>query len=167
VDVASQPSPLEITPPAEPETWHDCWYPEEDIVIYHGPAFRCLRQMSAKDNTAYARLVAPPLAELAGARGCGGWMIPPALLDSCFFASGIFLWVLFKGVVAIPNGIQHVRLGRQPRSEEKCLVRIHFRGREAELGLFDFEIFGDDGTVILQVEGYQSVIVAEEPAHAV
>jgi hypothetical protein len=92
-------------------------------------------------------------------------VLPAALLDACFFASGIALWVMFKGVVAIPNGIREIRLGRLPQDGEKCVVKIVYRGREGQLGLFDLTLYGDDGTVILEVDGYQNVIVAEEPHH--
>lgn len=163
VETGETPNIFTAIAPSQEQEWHNCWYPEEDIVIYHGPPFRCLRQMAAVDEDAYARMVAPPLGELAGSRGEAGWILPPALLDSCFFASGIFLWVHAKGVVAIPNGIRACRLGRHPHAGEKCLVHIRYCGREEQLGLFDFVIFGEDGGVILEVDGYQNVIVAREP----
>ena len=34
----------------------------------------------------------------------------PALLDGCFYASGVALWMLFEGVVAIPAGIDPVTI---------------------------------------------------------
>ena len=99
VELADAPRTFDITPPADPGNWHNCWYPEEDIVIYHGPPFRCLREMTVVDEkTAVARLVAPDITELGGSRTGSSWVTPAALLDACFFASGIALWVMFKGV---------------------------------------------------------------------
>jgi hypothetical protein len=169
VETCDQPPCLEAEFLPEPEEWHDCWYPEEDDVIYHGMPFRCLRQVGFHEasKTGFGRLRAPHPSELGGDREGDGWFIPAALLDACFFACGICLWVLFQGVVSIPNGIRGIRLGRPPRPGEECLVQIRYRGREGELGLFDFDVRGDDGSVVLLVEGYQNVIVAEEPSNAV
>ncbi len=165
-DVGDRRAAKNVTMPEPPDAWTDCWYPEEDIVIYHGPPFRTLRQSTVRDHDSWSRLVAPPLAELGGNRQGTGWILPPALLDGCLFASGVFLWFLFEGVVAIPAGIDRLIFGRPARPSENCTVHIHFRGREGDQGIFDFNLFGDDGTVILQMEGYHNIIVSEAPVHA-
>ena len=142
--------------------WHDVWYPEEDVIIYHGPVFRHLRQITVDERSdGWARLVAPSPDDVAGRRGGEGWYVPSALLDGCFFACGAFLWFLFEGVVAIPAGIAEIRFGRQPRAGEQCLAHIRFRDRKDDHGIFDIELFGEDGEAILQVEGYRNIIVAQ------
>ncbi|MEX2285519.1 MAG: C45 family autoproteolytic acyltransferase/hydrolase [Planctomycetaceae bacterium] len=164
VETAYQPAPLQVESHGTPREWVDCWYPEEDVVIWHGPEFRCLRQIAVEEDRGWGRLVAPEIGNLGGSRTGEGWKIPTALLDSCFFACGVYLWFRCSGVVAIPAGIDRIRLGRQPRSDENCIVEIGYRGREGDQGIFDFTIFGEDHTAILQLEGYRNIIVSEAPA---
>ena len=171
-EVADQAEPLSYELPEPPAQWNDVWYPEEDIVIYHGPAFRRLRQITFKDledwgaEDSWGRLVAPEPQEIGANRAGSGWMTPAALLDSCFFACGIILWVKRKGVIAIPDGIERIRLGRMPRVGESCIVHVRDRERLEKHAVYDFTIFGEDGSVIMRVDGYRNVIVAEEPAAA-
>ncbi|MBT6154257.1 MAG: acyltransferase domain-containing protein [Planctomycetaceae bacterium] len=152
--------------PEPPDTWINTWYPEDDKVIYHGPIFRTFRQFQMQEHDAWSQLIAPPADEVTGERNGDGWVIPTALLDGCFFASGVFLWCLIPGCVSIPAHIDCLSLGRSPRPGETCKLHIHFRGREGNGGIFDFALFGDDGAVILKVDGYENVIVYEVPAHA-
>ena len=152
--------------PVPVDTWYDVWYPEVDAVIWHGLPFRCLRQMTSyQEDCALGTFVAPASNGLAPQRA-GEWLTPAALLDACFFASGVFLWYRHAGVVAIPDGIGRLSLGRIPRADEKCLVIIRDNGRDGDKATFDFTLFGEDGSVVVAVEGYRNVIVAEEPAHA-
>jgi acyl transferase domain-containing protein/NAD(P)-dependent dehydrogenase (short-subunit alcohol dehydrogenase family) len=168
VELADERSPLKMPQPPQPDLWTDCRYPDEDIVIYHGPVFRYLKQMAiGNDDDAWARIEAPPLDELAGHRGGKGWILPPVVLDTCFFACGICLWFKHKGVVAIPDGIGRLILGHEARPGERCTVHIRDRGRQEKRALFDFTVFGESGKVVLHVEGYRNVIVAEAPVDAV
>lgn len=124
--------------------------------------FRNLRQITVDERSdGWARLVAPSPDNVAGVRGGTGWCVPSALLDGCFFACGAFLWFLLKGVVAIPAGIAEIRFGRQPRVGEQCLAHIRFRDRKDDQGIFDVDLYGEDGEAILQVEGYRNMIVAQ------
>ncbi|MFQ5731097.1 MAG: C45 family autoproteolytic acyltransferase/hydrolase [Planctomycetaceae bacterium] len=166
VELADGPRAFDACPAPPEGEWHNVWYPEEDVVIYHGPIFRYLRQMTVDDrNDGWARLVAPPLDDVPGRRGGDGWIMPSAVLDGCFFACGAFLWHLFNGVVAIPAGIEAVRLGRLPQAGEECTAHIRFRERVDKHGVFDLTLCGVEGGVILQVQGYRNVIIAEAPAH--
>ncbi|HUG92877.1 MAG TPA: C45 family autoproteolytic acyltransferase/hydrolase [Planctomycetaceae bacterium] len=163
---ASAPLPDADSPSNVPDEWMDCWYFEDGLVIYHGPVFRNLRQINVEGDEGWARLVASPLAELSGRRRPReGWIVPAALLDACFFGCGSYLWIRFDGTVAIPAGIERLVLGRPPRPEENCLLSMRFRGREGQHGLFDCRVTGEDGRMVLHVDGYRNVIVAEEPAH--
>ncbi|MBW3541522.1 MAG: acyltransferase domain-containing protein [Planctomycetes bacterium] len=163
---SSAASTRSIFPRRMPESWTTCWYPEEDVVIWHDEPFRCLREIAVEGDEAWGRLLAPDPGDLAGRRGERGWIMPSALLDACFFACGIVLWWKHRGVVAIPDGIEAVRLGRTPRSGEACLVHITDRGRQENRALYDFAVFGEDGTCLFEVDGYRNVIVAEAPVHA-
>ena len=161
VFMETPPKLASCTTPSVSE-WHDVWYPEEDVVIYHGPVFRNLRQITVDERSdGWARLVAPSPDNVAGVRGGAGWCVPSALLDGCFFACGAFLWFLLEGVVAIPAGIGEIRFGRQARVGEQCLAHIRFRDRKDDQGIFDVDLYGEDGEAILQVEGYRNMIVAQ------
>jgi len=157
---------LKLDPCGMPASWQDVAYPDEDIVIWHGPEFRCLYQIAVEGDEGWGRLKAPAIGNLGGSRQGDNWVTPAALLDSSFFACGVFLWVRFPGVVAIPAGIDRIQLGRPPRTGEECIVHMRYRGREGNQGIFDFDIRGDDGTAIVSLEGYRNVIVSEAPANA-
>jgi NAD(P)-dependent dehydrogenase (short-subunit alcohol dehydrogenase family) len=167
VEVAKDHRPLTAPLPPEPSGWTLCWYPESELVIYHGPPFRCLREFAVEGEEGWGKIVAPKPSELTGRREGSRWVLPAALLDACFFSCGVVLWWHLRGVVAIPDGIEAVLLGRNPEPGEVCLVHITSRGRDGKLALFDFTVFGEDGTVVLQVEGYRNVIVAEAPLDVV
>ncbi len=167
VEIAKEYKTLTAPMPPEPSGWTLCWYPESELVIYHGPPFRCLREFAVEGDEGWGRIVAPLASELGGRRDGSRWVIPAALLDACFFSCGVVLWWHLRGVVAIPDGIESIRLGRNPEPGEVCLVHITSRGRDGKLALFDFTVFGEDGSVVLQVEGYRNVIVAEAPIDAV
>ena len=167
ISVSETPLELERSITIPTGEWNDIWYPEEDLVIYHGPVFRCLRQVApSSKEQAWARLVAPPLGEIAGSRGTHGWKMPSAVLDGCFFSCGIFLWLMFDGVVAIPAGIDRIRISRLPKDGEQCLARLRFRDREGDKGVFDVNLYGEDGSAILEVEGYRNIIVSKAPVNA-
>ncbi len=168
VELCDQLPELNLEPMTMPTEWTDCWYPEEDIVIWHGPEFRCLKQVAGDGaiNTGWGRLVAPDVTRIGSPRQGTGWIMPSAVLDSCFFACGIYLWVCCGGVVAIPAGIDAIRLGRHPHPQENCIVQMKYRGREGDQGIFDFAIYGEDGTGVLALEGYRNIIVAESPVVA-
>ncbi len=167
VETAPRRPALAVPPPPEPAGWTLCWYPESELVIYHGPVFRCLREFAVDEEDGWGKIVAPSPGEVGGRRQGSRWVMPSALLDACFFSCGVVLWWHLRGAVSIPDGIEAVRLGRAPAPGEVCLVHIKKRGRTGKLALFDFTVFGEDGSVILQVEGYRNVIVTEAPLDAV
>ena len=154
---------LNATPPES--SWYDVWYSEEDLVIYHGPIFRTVRQVSIDDEQGFGwtKLLAPSLEEIAGSRSLQGWTLPSALLDGCFYSCGIYLWHLLKGVVAIPAGIDRIQLGQLPQKGEECFVRMKFRDQVDNQGVFDLSLMKNDGTLILHVEGYRNLIVSRTP----
>ena len=57
----------------------------------------------------------------------------------------------FRQTLALPQSIRRLRLARLPRADEKCVVPF---------------TFGDDGSAILAVEGYRSVLVPDESSLA-
>jgi hypothetical protein len=165
VELADAIAPLASPGPVGEREWVDCWYPEEDVVIWHGPEYRCLRQIAVEGDFGWGKLVAPSAAgNLGGSRQGESWQTPAALLDSCFFACGVYLWFRFSGVVAIPAGIDRILPARLAKPDENCIVHIVYRGREGDQGVFDFTVTGEDGSTILKLEGYRNIIVSETPA---
>ena len=103
---------------------------------------------------------------MAGRRSPEGWTVPCAVLDGCFFTCGLGLWVVFGGVVAIPQGIDRMQFFRMPHPGEKGAMYLHYRGRVGDISTFDFTTFGEDGSVVLAVDGYRNVVVAEDTVYA-
>jgi hypothetical protein len=96
---------------------------------------------------------------LAGNRTRCGWVTVPALVDSCFFACGLYLWAQKEGLVGVPRGVGHLRLGRPAKPGEHCLLRFDCRQREQDRRHFDFVVTGEDGATILKAERYCAVLV--------
>ena len=158
VDLAAEAEPLTAPPPGEPARWYDIFYPDSDAPIYHGPVFRCIRRTAIDAAGGWATLVAPEPNDIVGRR-CGRTLVVPAtVLDACFFACGICLWVADNTAIGIPRGFRRLRLARLPHYLEHCVVRLLHADKEHGLGVFDFTVFGEDQAVILQVEGYRTSI---------
>lgn len=160
--------PPQVQMPVPDTEWTEVGYPDDDLVIYHGPIFRHLTEFTGKEETseAWGRIIAPEPAEVAGRRRAEGWTVPCAVLDGCFFTCGLGLWVVFGGVVAIPQGIDRLQFFRMPAPGEKCTMYLKYRGREGDISRFDFTTFGEDGSVLLTVDGYRNVVVAEDTVYA-
>jgi hypothetical protein len=110
----------------------------------------------------WGRILAPPPGEIAGSRGDRGWVLPVALLDACVVACGSFVYLQFGGRLEVPHGFKRLALYRQPREAESCTLRLRYRGHQERHGFFDFTLYGEDRTVILEAEGYRTVFVAEK-----
>ena len=150
------------TPGKPPQGWFPYLYPESnDVIMYHGKSLRCLRECCFQYDGGWGKIVAPPLAQLAGQRASQGWIFPLAALDACVVACCAFVWIQFSGLVAIPHGFRRLFILRQPREGETCVLRFYFVGREAGHSFFDFTLFGDDESVILQAERFRTVGVGE------
>lgn len=129
--------------------------------VYIGPSMRCVRQLTGSEKGGWARLVAPPRAGLSSAARPGGWVVPAALLDGCFQACGAFAYTAF-GLPPMPRSLGRLRFGRQPRDGEQCVIGVKFKGRTEGHALFDFQLRGDDGQVILHADSFQ-VVLAPKP----
>ncbi len=69
---------------------------------------------------------------------------------------------MFHGnLIGIPRSIEHVRLGRDPRSNEQCLVQMVCRDSAIDSVSYDFDVIGDNGDVLMQVRGYGKVIIGK------
>jgi hypothetical protein len=162
-ELADEATPIDVPVLMPPDKWVEMVFSEEDGVIYHGPVFRRLTHFGSDSSGAwYGKIVAASSAELIGDRRGGEFLLPAAALDACLYACGVYLWYLDKTAIFIPQAIDGLRLRRAARQGEACTVRLRFRGQEKNLGVFDFVLFGEDGSVILEVAGYQNINVTGE-----
>lgn len=167
VEVDEQPRQLSAALPASRGSFNPIPYPRNDsAVIYHGAALRTLQDIAIDGDESWGRLIAPNPRELGGDRRGDQWLASMSLLDGCFYASGVTLWFHEQGAVSVPSKVHRLALGRQPRPGEHCTVYVQSRGREDNLATYDFTLFGDDGTVILSVQGHSMVIVSEGAPNA-
>jgi len=154
------PAAVEIPSYHIPRTWYDVTFPDDAPVIYHGPPLRCLRQVVLNEAGGWGRLVAPALGDLLAPRAAARAALPAAVLDGCLFACGICVWLQSDRSVAIPQGMQRLRVGRLPAPDEECLVRIQRFAGPDNMAVFEILVFGRDQQLILQVDGYQATIIS-------
>jgi acyl transferase domain-containing protein len=142
--------------------WYPVTYPDagpvgDEAFLFHGPVLRCLVAVAGEAGGGWARVVAAPLEELGGERG-QGWIIPAACLDACLLACGLFTRQVY-GIRQLPQRFASLRLGRQPRPQETCMLQFDYHGRAEQHTSFDFTLYGEDGDPILSVEDYGGVIL--------
>ncbi|HYI07365.1 MAG TPA: SDR family oxidoreductase, partial [Reyranella sp.] len=161
VELAKELPAVSFPPPGEPALgWFNVTY-ANDAPIHHGPPMKYLKNIYWQYDGGMGRIVAPPLEELAGARGGEGWIFAPAMLDGALYACTIFAWALFKKRAEIPQGFGALRMHRAPRPGETCTQRFYFKGMEGINTWYDFQVFGADNTPIMSGEGYRCVVVSE------
>jgi len=165
VELAEAAPCFGLKPPPQPEVWGNTWYSQRDMQISHGPVFQSLRHLASVGEDDWGRMVTGRVEDLAGRRQGDGWITSPAALDACFFACGSFVWFKY-GVVAIPKKIERVSFGRLPWPGETCLVHLRCRAKNDQGAIYDFTLYGEDDTVLIQLVGYHNIIVAEVPADA-
>jgi hypothetical protein len=88
-------------------------------------------------------------------------LLPSAVLDACFQGAGVFLYLAFE-TVQLPRSMERVRWGRLPRAGEKCLARLDMLAREERHTRFNITVFGEDGGVIVLVEGFRNILVSQK-----
>ncbi len=160
VELAAHAAAIDVQPAGQPPLgWHPMAYPD-DAPIFHGPRLRCLKQVGFQYDGGFGQIVAPAMDELGGPRK-GRWIVPAAMLDACMVACGTFAYCMFAKRIEIPAGIDRLRLGRQPRDGEACVMRMFFRGQSGRIARYDFSLFGDDGQCLLAVDGYRAVGLTE------
>jgi hypothetical protein len=143
--------------PSHAGEWRDFRYPNE-APIYHGPVFRGLKGCCYGPQAGTARLLALPMADLVGPARVSGWTIPSCVLDAAMYSCAMHLWAFAGNAIALPRRIADLRLFRQPRDGETCLV--HFVCLDLATGDYDFDVVGEDGAMIIQARGYGHVIFA-------
>lgn len=160
IELADAPLGLRARPaPALPESaWRKFNY-REDIVLWHGPVFRCLKQVAMRGPHGWGRMVAQSPGSFGGTRLGDTWLVAAAAIDAAFYTCGVHVREHIANVAKIPKSIDRVLLGRLPRAEEKLLTWATCNELDNDHGIYDFTIYGEDGGVICRVEGYHGVFV--------
>ena len=112
----------------------------------------------AFDLAGTSRIAALPLSDLVGSARVSGWSIPSCVLDAGMYACAMHLWWFSGNAIALPRRIADLRLHRQPRDGETC--HVNFICLDFAAGDYDFDVVGEDGSLIVQARGYGHVIFA-------
>jgi hypothetical protein len=149
--------------PSSPAKWGEMKYAtaeraRESGWVEHGPVFRYLKEVALRGNECWGRLILPAVDELAGDRpGSANWMLPSVALDCSMQVCGVLL-VQNYGVGELPDKLDRVILGRSPREGEAALVYARLRDIVDRHTLFDVTLVGDDGELLLAIEGYRGIM---------
>jgi hypothetical protein len=129
--------------------------------MYLGHPLQCLRGIRIDRDTAWGRVVAPALVELAGAhRSVEDWLVPSAALDACLYATGLLCWSHVAPGATLPVRFGGIDLGRLPYPGEVCAVETRFVRREAKTAVFEFTLFGADGSPLIRATDYHVAWIA-------
>jgi hypothetical protein len=135
---------------------------QDDAVLRHGATFRTLTGLFLDRSGGWGRLVAPAADVVAQPRGARGWTVPVALLDGCIVACAVYSYILCGRRVEVPLAFERLRIVSQPRSGEKCTARMLFRSQDARESVYDFVLFGDDGRVLLALDGLHLAVAGSD-----
>jgi hypothetical protein len=141
--------------------WFDIEYLDRDAPMYHGPPLRGLTRLRGGGGFAQGTVDVRPLVELSGKRPGGCWAAHPALLDACFFACGVVLWLRNESEFGIPRGVRRLWFSpRIPSPQGPCVVHLAIKGIEDSVGQFDFTLADAEGNLLLAADGYEAFLFA-------
>ena len=140
--------------------WSPFYYPEQ-LVIAHGQPMQCLHQLDYKHGGGRAKINSGSVQQVLGNRSPLNMKIASLVLDGSMVCSGFYGFCMMETTVGLPHAIESYRQVRLPRDFEVCTLRFFFREANQVGELYDFLLLGDDGTVILDVKGYQSALVMD------
>ena len=124
--------------------------------FFGGFPLQKLRKYAIVENSLVGKISAPILIELAGgSRDVRGWILPSAALDACLYATGILAWNKIAPGTTLPARFGRIQLHRNPWPGEACMVHVRWNSTDASSASFDFTLYGNDDTVILDVLDYQ------------
>jgi acyl transferase domain-containing protein/acyl carrier protein len=137
-------------------------YYQEDAPLRHGPSFRTLDGLFLDRSGGWGRLVSQHGDGVTLPRGPKGWTVPVALLDGCIVACAVYSYILCGRRVEVPVAFERLRMMAPPRGGEKCIARMLFRSQDTRESIYDLVLFGDDGRVILALDGLHLAVIAAE-----
>ena len=139
--------------------WHGVEYPGSEMIIHHGPAFRCLSEVQYVEGGMVARLKVKANEELGGARE-GSWISPMGIIDSSLFACGILAWIRDPSLAAIPLGVDSMTIIRECNVGEQLFASIELKSFEKSKAMFDIEIRNQAGGCVAMLRGFQTTLVS-------
>jgi acyl transferase domain-containing protein/NAD(P)-dependent dehydrogenase (short-subunit alcohol dehydrogenase family) len=138
--------------------WHGVEYPGSEMIIHHGPAFRCLSEVQYIEGGMVARLHVKANEELGGARE-GSWISPMGIIDSSLFACGILAWIRDPSLAAIPLGVESMAIVGECKVGEQLFASIELKSFEKSKAIFDIDIRDQAGGCVALLRGFQATLV--------
>ncbi|HEX4129667.1 MAG TPA: hypothetical protein VHZ24_06465 [Pirellulales bacterium] len=138
--------------------WIPFAYPDAES-IWHGPSLRAFRNLSFLDAAGWAELIAPAKSELSGTRPSEGWRLAVSLMDGCLVACGTYTYFMMNQRLEIPQGIERLQVGREPRAGERCLMHFDVLRQDARDTWFDFVVVGEDYAPLFVATSYRTVLL--------
>jgi hypothetical protein len=139
--------------------WHGVEYPGSEMIIHHGPAFRCLSEVQYIEGGMVARLHVKANEELGGARE-GSWISPMGIIDSSLFACGILAWIRDPSLAAIPLGVESMAIVGECKVGEQLFASIELKSFEKSKAIFDIDIRDQAGGCVALLRGFQATLVS-------
>ena len=139
--------------------WHGVEYPGPEMIIHHGPAFRCLSEVQYVEGGMVARLNVKANEDLGGARE-GAWISPMGIIDSSLFACGILAWIRDPTLAAIPLGVDSMTIVGECNAGEQLFASIELKSFEKSKAIFDIEIRNQAAGCVALLRGFQTTLVS-------
>lgn len=139
--------------------WHGVEYPGPEMIIHHGPAFRCLSEVQYVEGGMVARLNVKANEELGGTRE-GSWISPMGIIDSSLFACGILAWIRDPSLAAIPLGVDSMTIVGECNVGEQLFAFIELKSFEKSKAIFDLDIRNQAGGCVALLRGFQTTLVS-------
>jgi malonyl CoA-acyl carrier protein transacylase len=135
--------------------WRPIEYQGPEAPVYHGPELRSLRRFAIAGETSFGRIGASASVQLFGGnRPARGWTVSCDTMDACLYACALHAWNRQRKP-SLPVRFDEITFGRLPDPGEPCLVRIEEHGADESGMDFSFRLWGQNGDVLLDVQGYR------------
>jgi acyl transferase domain-containing protein len=143
-------APDRIEPPGQPSG--PSMNAEQVYAFYfHGPAYQVVGSAWRSDDSSVARLQDPLAPNHVPAES--PLATAPRLVELCFQAAGLWQAGL-EDLLALPTRIGSARLSVDP---SRAPQPIHAIARQTGAGVFDCLVVDADGTVVVQLDGYETI----------
>jgi len=162
IEMVDQPQVL--TAPAvgqPPFPYNPMMYPD-DAQLVHGKAFRALKQLFLHRDGGWSQIAGYPISNMAGQRKGDRWFLPMAVLDSCFVACAVDMFIQLEKRVEVPYSCEEFQFGRLPKPNEQCTLRMLYRGHDERHTKYDFTLYGADHSVIFTMKAYQGIVTGRD-----
>ena len=166
-EIADNVVPLsETLPPLPQGEWKKIEYSPKGASMYHGPVFQqAVEALFTEKDGIWCRLLARPLAALAGTRGAAGWQIHPATIDALMFVCGVGIWWSHSGAIGLPAAIGTLHFGRLPKLDENMTAHVVWTRTEKYNIFFDAVCCGENGDMLYAMNDFCAYVVPNVSIH--